>query len=73
VPDGPGVRVEQDGPVTVVTIDRPERRNAVDGPAAAALAAWVPVTRRLPAATEPPPSRSNVCVIRLRCGSNFAG
>jgi enoyl-CoA hydratase len=38
VPDGPGVRVERDGPVTVVTIDRPERRNAVDGPAAAALA-----------------------------------
>ena len=36
--DGTGVRVEQDGPVTVVTIDRPERRNAVDGPAAAALA-----------------------------------
>jgi enoyl-CoA hydratase len=38
VADGTGVRVEQDGPVTVVTIDRPERRNAVDGPAAAALA-----------------------------------
>jgi enoyl-CoA hydratase len=38
VPDGPGVRVEEDGSVTVVTIDRPERRNAVDGPAAAALA-----------------------------------
>jgi len=38
VPDGPGVRVERDGPVTVVTIDRPARRNAVDGPAAAALA-----------------------------------
>ena len=36
--DGPGVRVERDGPVTVVTIDRPERRNALDGPAAAALA-----------------------------------
>jgi enoyl-CoA hydratase len=35
---GTGVRVERDGPVTVVTIDRPERRNAVDGPAAAALA-----------------------------------
>ena len=35
---GPGVRLERDGPVTVVTIDRPERRNAVDGPAAAALA-----------------------------------
>ena len=36
--DGPGVRVERDGTVTVVTIDRPERRNAVDGLAAAALA-----------------------------------
>jgi enoyl-CoA hydratase len=34
-----GVRVEHDGPVTVVTIDRPEVRNAVDGPTAAALAA----------------------------------
>jgi enoyl-CoA hydratase len=33
------VLVETDGPVTVVTIDRPERRNAVDGPTAAALAA----------------------------------
>jgi enoyl-CoA hydratase len=33
-----GIRVDQDGPVTVVTIDRPERRNAVDRPAAAALA-----------------------------------
>ncbi len=33
-----GVRVEHEGPVTVVTIDRPEVRNAVDGPAAAALA-----------------------------------
>jgi enoyl-CoA hydratase len=33
-----GIGVEHDGPVTVVTIDRPERRNAVDAPAAAALA-----------------------------------
>jgi enoyl-CoA hydratase len=33
-----GVRVEREGPVTVVTIDRPGRRNAVDGPTAAALA-----------------------------------
>ncbi|HEX3607823.1 MAG TPA: crotonase/enoyl-CoA hydratase family protein [Candidatus Dormibacteraeota bacterium] len=33
------VRVERDGPVTVVTIDRPEVRNAVDRPAAEALAA----------------------------------
>ncbi len=32
------VRVEHDGPVVVVTIDRPDVRNAVDGPTAAALA-----------------------------------
>ncbi|HVM07550.1 MAG TPA: crotonase/enoyl-CoA hydratase family protein [Acidimicrobiales bacterium] len=32
------VRVETDGPVTIVTIDRPQVRNAVDGPTAAALA-----------------------------------
>jgi enoyl-CoA hydratase len=31
------VRFETDGPVAVVTIDRPEVRNAVDGPTAAAL------------------------------------
>lgn len=33
------VRTEVDGPVLVVTIDRPQVRNAVDGPTAAALAA----------------------------------
>ena len=33
------VRVERDGEVAVVTIDRPDVRNAVDGPTAAALAA----------------------------------
>ncbi len=33
------VRVERDGPVTTVVIDRPDRRNAVDGPTASALAA----------------------------------
>jgi enoyl-CoA hydratase len=33
-----GVRVERDGPVTIVTIDRPEVRNAVDRPTAALLA-----------------------------------
>jgi enoyl-CoA hydratase/carnithine racemase len=33
------VRVETDGPVTIVTIDRPGVRNAVDGPTADALAA----------------------------------
>ncbi len=33
----PGVHTEVDGPVMVVTIDRPEVRNAVDGPTAAAL------------------------------------
>jgi enoyl-CoA hydratase len=32
------VRVERDGPVTIVILDRPQRRNAVDGPTAAALA-----------------------------------
>ncbi|MFC6878876.1 MULTISPECIES: crotonase/enoyl-CoA hydratase family protein [Actinomadura] len=31
------VRTEREGPVHVVTIDRPERRNAVDGPMARAL------------------------------------
>jgi enoyl-CoA hydratase len=33
-----GVRVERDGPVTTITLSRPERRNAVDGPTAEALA-----------------------------------
>jgi enoyl-CoA hydratase len=32
------VRVERDGPVWTVLLSRPERRNAVDGPTAAALA-----------------------------------
>jgi enoyl-CoA hydratase len=32
------VRTDSDGPVLVVTIDRPEARNAVDGPTAAKLA-----------------------------------
>jgi enoyl-CoA hydratase len=32
-----GVRVEKDGPVTTVIMDRPEARNAVNGPAAAGL------------------------------------
>ena len=31
------VRVEHEGPVTIVTIDRPEVKNAVDGPTAVAL------------------------------------
>lgn len=35
----PPVRVETDGPVTIVTIDRPQARNAVDRPTADALAA----------------------------------
>ena len=41
---GPSVRVERDGPVTTVVIDRPHAPNAVDGPTAAALA----VDRALP-------------------------
>jgi enoyl-CoA hydratase len=32
------VRVEREGPVTTVLLSRPQRRNAVDGPTAAALA-----------------------------------
>ena len=32
------IRIEKDGPVTTVILARPERRNAVDGPTAAALA-----------------------------------
>ncbi|MGH9024528.1 MAG: enoyl-CoA hydratase-related protein, partial [Acidimicrobiia bacterium] len=32
------VRTDTDGPVSIVTIDRPEARNAVDAPTAAALA-----------------------------------
>ncbi len=33
-----GIRFDTDGPVAIVTIDRPERRNAVDGPTAEELA-----------------------------------
>jgi enoyl-CoA hydratase len=33
-----GVRSERDGPVAILTLDRPAVRNAVDGPTAAALA-----------------------------------
>ncbi len=32
------VRVQRDGPVTTILLNRPERRNAVDGPTATALA-----------------------------------
>jgi enoyl-CoA hydratase/carnithine racemase len=35
---GEAVRVARDGPVTTVLLSRPERRNAVDGPTAQALA-----------------------------------
>ena len=35
---GQAVRVDRDGPVTTVVLHRPEARNAVDGPTAAALA-----------------------------------
>lgn len=36
-PSTPAVRVERDGPITTVILSRPDRRNAVDGPTAAAL------------------------------------
>ncbi len=35
--EGPSVRVESNGPVTTIVVDRPDRRNAVDPPTAAAL------------------------------------
>ena len=34
----PSVRVDRAGPVTTVILDRPQVRNAVDGPTAARLA-----------------------------------
>ncbi|NEW89250.1 enoyl-CoA hydratase, partial [Rhodopseudomonas sp. WA056] len=37
MPSQDTVRIERDGPVTIVTIDRPERRNAVDGATAKKL------------------------------------
>src|SRR3989442_8364222 len=37
VMERPGVRSETNGPVTTIILDRPERRNAVDPPTAAAL------------------------------------
>src|SRR3989475_11028093 len=39
VMERPGVRSETNGPVTTIILDRPERRNAVDPPTAAALRA----------------------------------
>ncbi len=36
--DYESIRVERSGPVTTVVLDRPERRNSVDGPTAAELA-----------------------------------
>src|SRR4051812_43254884 len=37
MPDTDTVLVERDGPVTIVSINRPERRNAVDGATARKL------------------------------------
>jgi enoyl-CoA hydratase len=37
MPPNPTVRTEAQGPVRIITLDRPERRNAVDGPTALAL------------------------------------
>ena len=42
------IQVERSGPVTTVILNRPQVRNAVDGPTAAALAAGVPRVRRRP-------------------------
>ena len=43
---GTSVRVEREGPVTVVTIDRPEVRNAVDRPTARGARRRLPGVRR---------------------------
>jgi enoyl-CoA hydratase/carnithine racemase len=40
------VTYERTGAAAVLTIDRQERRNAVDGPTAALLAGAMPTTRR---------------------------
>ena len=42
----PAIRYETDGPVAIVTIDRPEVANAIDRPTAAALARRLPPLRR---------------------------
>lgn len=47
------VLIERDGPVTIVTINRPERRNAVDG--ATAKNCTTPSWRSMP--TSPLPLR----------------
>ena len=38
MPAAAGVQVDRSGPVTTIILNRPEVRNAVDGPTAAALA-----------------------------------
>ena len=42
------VRYETDGPLAIVTIDRPKVRNCVDGPTAARARRRVPPLRRGP-------------------------
>ena len=37
----PAIRIENDGPVSTIIIDRPEKRNAVDGPMAQRAAGGV--------------------------------
>ena len=58
------VRVERDGPVTTVLLSRPERRNAVDGATAAALADAF----RAFDADDPTP-RSPCCTARAACSA----
>jgi enoyl-CoA hydratase len=61
----PAVRTERDGPVWTILLSRPERRNAVDGPTAAALADAFRVFEADPDAA--------VAVLHGECGVFCAG
>ena len=61
------IRYEQDGPVTVITIDRPERMNAVAPRTADELRdAWTPLPRRRRRARRHPHRRRAGRVLRRR-------
>ena len=67
MPDLPTVRCEVDGPVTIVTIDRPAARNAVNPPTAARARRRLPPLRcRCLAACRDPDRRRGHVLRRLR-------
>ena len=57
------VRVERNGPVTTVILNRPEARNAVNGPTAAAPC------RPAPAAKRPAPSVASAATREMLANS----